>query len=742
MSFGGFVFNMVWHLQLRPRSQDNLGCLMELTIDEALKKDAEANKPRHSRANILDSLKLDQAFRLAQRNAKDGLVAEASGICQDILAKFPMNQKSKDLLKTLSSGNLSKKPITLDPSQDQLQAIMNFYGQGRLQEALAQSKKLLEQFPNSATLYNIQGAANAGLKQFDDAIDSYNQAIKIKPDYAQAYCNMGNALQDVEKLGAAIESYRKAIKIKPEYYGAYNNMATALRGKGDLEAAITNYKRAIKIKPNYFQAYNNMAIALQQDCDLRAAIESYKQALKINPEYQLARASKLHQQAQICDWDKISEDQELIPLLGTSTQFVDPFPVMSLEDAPARHLMRAQVYSKAKYKQKPLPLNARPTQKPERLRIGYFSADFREHPVSFLLARTLELHNRDKFEIHAYSYGPNKPSPIRERLITAVDSFNDIKTWHDLEIVEKVRDDKIDIAIDLTGYTLLNRAGLFAHRLAPIQINYLGFEATIGADFMDYIVSDHTCIPKDSQKHYNEKVLYLPNAYMPTDNLREISGRAMSRTEFGLPEDGFVFCCFNANYKITPTEFDIWARILLQVPNSVLWLRKPNKWAESNLIKEAAKRGVDAKRIIFADKVNISDHLARHKLADLFLDTFNMNAHATAIDALWAGLPIVSKLGEGFCARAGVSYLRALDLPELVAESESDYEALILDLALNPDRLNAIRDKLNRNRLTAPLFNTECYVRDFEAGLEKAYNLYFEGKEPEHISAEKSKVTT
>jgi predicted O-linked N-acetylglucosamine transferase (SPINDLY family) len=259
---------------------------------------------------------------------------------------------------------------------------------------------------------------------------------------------------------------------------------------------------------------------------------------------------------------------------------------------------------------------------------------------------------------------------------------------------------------------------------------------------MDYIVSDHTCIPKDSQKHYNEKVLYLPNAYMPTDNLREISDKEISRTELGLPADGFVFACFNSVYKITPSEFDIWMQVMLQVPNSVLWLRKPNKWAESNLIKEAAKRGVDAKRIIFADKVNISDHLARHKLADLFLDTFNMNAHATAIDALWAGLPIVSKLGEGFCARAGVSYLRALDLPELVAESESDYEALILDLALNPDRLNAIRDKLNRNRLTAPLFNTECYVRDFEAGLEKAYNLYFEGKEPEHISAEKSKVTT
>ncbi|MGY8791121.1 MAG: O-linked N-acetylglucosamine transferase, SPINDLY family protein, partial [Pseudomonadales bacterium] len=443
------------------------------------------------------------------------------------------------------------------------------------------------------------------------------------------------------------------------------------------------------IKPDYAEPYYNMGIVLQEKGDLEAAIDSYKHAIKIKSDYDLARTLKLHQQALICDWAGIEEDQQFIPELGTSTQHISPFGVLSLEDAPARHLMRAQVYSKAKYKQKPLPLNARPTQKPERLRIGYFSADFGEHPVSFLLARTLELHNRDKFEIHAYSYGPNKPSPIRERLITAVDSFNDIKTWHDLEIVEKVRDDKIDIAIDLTGYTLLNRAGLFAHRLAPIQINYLGFEATIGADFMDYIVSDHTCIPKDSQKHYNEKVLYLPNAYMPTDNLREISGRAMSRTEFGLPEDGFVFCCFNANYKITPTEFDIWARILLQVPNSVLWLRKHNKWAESNLIKEAAKRGVDAKRIIFADKVNISDHLARHKLADLFLDTFNMNAHATAIDALWAGLPIVSKLGEGFCARAGVSYLRALDLPELVAESESDYEALILDLALNPDRLNA-----------------------------------------------------
>jgi protein O-GlcNAc transferase len=530
--------------------------------------------------------------------------------------------------------------------------------------------------------------------------------------------------------------------IKPDYADAHNNLGVALKEIGDFDAAVESLKKAISIKANHAEAHNNLAAAQLLNEDLISAIDSFKQALQINSNYEAAHASKLYLQAQICDWDGINKDQAFISKLGTSSQFVDLIALIALEDAPARHLMRAQVYSKAKYKQKPLPLNARPTQKPERLRIGYFSADFGEHPVSFLLARTLELHNRDKFEIHAYSYGPNKPSPIRERLITAVDSFNDIKTWHDLEIVEKVRDDKIDIAIDLTGYTLLNRAGLFAHRLAPIQINYLGFEATIGADFMDYIVSDHTCIPKDSQKHYNEKVLYLPNAYMPTDNLREISGRAMSRTEFGLPEDGFVFCCFNANYKITPTEFDIWARILLQVPNSVLWLRKPNKWAESNLIKEAAKRGVDAKRIIFADKVNISDHLARHKLADLFLDTFNMNAHATAIDALWAGLPIVSKLGEGFCARAGVSYLRALDLPELVAESESDYEALILDLALNPDRLNAIRDKLNRNRLTAPLFNTECYVRDFEAGLEKAYNLYFEGKEPEHISAEKSKVTT
>jgi protein O-GlcNAc transferase len=574
------------------------------------------------------------------------------------------------------------------------------------------------------------------------AIDSYKQAIKIKPDYAEAYNNMGIALKKKGDLKAAIDSYKHAIKIKPNYAGAYNNMGIALQDKGNLEAAIESYKQAIKIKPDYADAYYNMGISLAEQGDLKAAIDSYKHAIKIKPDYDMACTLKLHQQAHICDWAGIEEDQHLISQLGTSTQHISPLGVLALEDAPDRHLLRSAIYAKNLFKQKPLPLEAKPSHKPDRLRIGYFSVDFGEHPVSRMLVRALELHNRERFEIYAYSFGADGTSAMRQRIKNAVDVFVDATKMSDRDIALLARQDKIDIAIDLTGYTKNNRTGIFAYRAASIQINYVGFEATIGADFMDYIVSDHTCIPKDSQKHYNEKILYLPNAYMPTDNLIEISDKEISRTELGLPADGFVFACFNSVYKITPSEFDIWMQVMLQVPNSVLWLRKPNKWAESSLVKEAAKRGVDAKRIIFADKVNISDHLARHKLADLFLDTFNMNAHATAIDALWAGLPIVSKLGEGFCARAGVSYLRALDLPELVAESESDYEALILDLALNPDRLNAIRDKLNRNRLTAPLFNTECYVRDFEAGLEKAYNLYFEGKEPEHISAEKSKVTT
>ena len=762
----------------------------------------------NKRTNILDSLKLDQAFRFAQRKMADGFADEAMAICDDILTKFPQNNRAKELRKELSLANKPSVTAPAEPEKEQLSLLITKFNSGELEQAADQAQVLLQEYPLSLTLYNIIGASNSRLKKYDLAIASYKKAISIRPSYAEAHNNMGIALKESGDLDAAIEAYNQALKSKPDYAEACYNKGIALQEKRDLSSATESYQQAININPNYSEAYNNLGnihqdrgewedaisnfematkinskytaayrnlgLALYRTNHFSAAVESLMRAIELNPHYtesyfnlgliyqsmgksleaisafndalvlnadhEAARVSKLHQQSQLCDWSGISEDSALIPTLGISDQYVDLLGLFAVEDAPERHLMRAKVYSKGKYKQKPRPLNAKAVQKPDRIRIGYFSADFREHPVSFLLARTLECHNHDKFEIHAYSYGPNDQSQIRDRITAAVDKFNDVKGWSNLEVVDKVRTDKIDIAIDLTGYTKSNRTELFAYRLAPIQMNYLGFEGTMGADFIDYIVSDHTCIPEEAQKYYKEKIIYLPNAYMPTDDFEAPFDQNLTRAEFGLPDAALVFCCFNACYKITSAEFDIWVRVMLKVPGSVLWLRRFNVSAENNLRAEAVKRGLNPDRIVFADRADSAVHIARHGLADLFLDTFSMNAHATAIDALRGGLPIISKLGKGFMARVGASFLNALDLPELVAADETDYERLMLDLALNPDRLAHLKAKLEKNCLSAPLFDTQLYTKNFEDGLQQAYDLYFREKNPQNIEVGKNVI--
>ena len=322
---------------------------------------------------------------------------------------------------------------------------------------------------------------------------------------------------------------------------------------------------------------------------------------------------------------------------------------------------------------------------------------------------------------------------MRQRLEKSFDSFTDVQSMSDRDIALQVRQDEIDIAIDLNGYTQQARTGLFSYRAAPIQVNYLGYPGTLGADFMDYIVADPILIPEGKRQHYSEQIIYLPNSYQPTDNTRTISGKVVTREDMGLPSGGFVFCCFNNNYKISHKEFDIWMRLMNKVEGSVLWLLKSNKWAEQNLKGQAEIRGVSAERIIFAERVPQAEHLARQRLADLFLDTFNHNAHTTASDALWAGLPLVTKLGKGFAARVAGSLLNAVGLPELVTETERDYEALIFELATNPMKLAEIKEKLANNRLTQPLFNTELYTKHLENGYQQAYECYFQGKLPQTI---------
>ena len=650
-------------------------------------------------SNILDALKLDQALRLAEKKVKEALPEAAEHIYRDILAKFPKNKKASDGLRDLSSSKNGKASKGQNPSVEQVQSVLNLYSQRLFQQALEQATALLQNFPNSSVLYNISGAIYQRLGQLGASVEAYNQALTIKPDYAEAYNNMGVTLKEQGKLDEAIEAYNQALTIKPDHVDAYNNMGNALIEQGKLDEAIEAYNKALTIKPDYAET----------------------------------RATILHQQSQICDWDSIAKNIQLLPGLGTIEGPVPPFTILSLEDAPERHRIRSEVFAKSEYSQKSMPACAKPLKKSKRLKIGYFSADFHDHATMYLMTQIFSAHDHESFKVYAYSYGPEKHDEMRQKLIADVDQFYDVRNMSNGEIVELARADNLDIAIDLKGYTKDNRLVLFASRLAPIQISYLGYPGTLGTDFIDYIIADSTLIPEDKRRYYTEQVIYLPNTYQPTDDTRRISNNEVKREDLGLPSEAFVFCCFNNNYKISPAEFDIWMRLLRKVEGSVLWLLRSNKWAEKNLKQQAEARGISSERLVFADKLPQAEHLARQRLADIFIDTFNYNAHTTASDALWVGLPVVTKLGEGFAARVAGSLLNAVGLPELITTTEKDYEDLIIELATNSTKLNEINGKLLANRLSLPLFNTALYVKHLENGYQQAYQHYFNGRAPQAI---------
>ena len=642
-------------------------------------------------------ISIDQALLKAKSHAKKGEIEDAKKLYQSVLKAFPKNVRAQQGLAALSKPKQNDAPQTV--SQEIIDSLVALYNQGQLTVVVDQAQALTEQYPEAFFVWNILGAAAAQIGKYDQAVSAFRKVIVLKPDYAEAYNNMGNALKEQGKPDEAIAAYNKALSIKPDYAEAYNNMGNALKDQG---------------KPD-------------------EAIAAYNKALSIKPDYAAARAQCLHQLAHICDWSAIEADQCYLPELGTQGKAVSPFSVLSLEDAPDRHRLRSANFAREKYPQKAIALPAKPTEQPERLRIGYFSADFHNHPTMYLMAQIFAAHDKSHFEIFAYSYGSDRQDEMRKKLVSTVDVFHDVREMNDMQIVELARAEKLDIAIDLKGFTQNTRLAPFAYGLAPVQISYLGYPGTLGADFIDYIVADPVVIPDDKRQYYSEQVIYLPNTYQPTDNTRVISDKIITREDMGLPSKGFVFCCFNANYKISPTEFDIWMRLLGKVESSVLWLLKSNKWAEQNLKREAEARGISAERLVFAEKVPQAEHLARQKLADLILDTFNVNAHTTTSDALWAGLPVVTKLGEGFAARVAGSLLTAIGLPELITQSEEAYEALALRLATDPKQLGEIKSKLDRNRLTQPLFDSEMYTRHLEAGYHMAYDRYFNEQERSDI---------
>ncbi len=598
---------------------------------------------------------------------------------------------------------------------------------GRGQEAIEQFRATTRLDPQGADAFNNLGSLLAEQNQFEEAIECYRRVLALDANFVYAHNNLGTSLLRVGKPVQAAESFKRAISLAPNFAEAYSNLGLALTQTGDIEQAISAYTRALQIKPALAEAHYNLANAYAEHRQPELALKSLDRALELKPGHTGALTQKLHQLALMCDWRQADVLEPLIAGLGIEGDATGPFPLLSMEDNPGRHRIRAERYARKEF-----PCVAAPVWTPSvrtKLRIGYFSADFHHHPSMRLMARFFELHDRGRFETHAFSYALNRDDDMRARLKHAFDQFHEVHHLDDKAIADFARQQGIDVAIDLTGYTLHTRTQIFAHRPAPVQINYLGYPGTMGTAFFDYIIADGVVIPEGGEAFYSEKIIRMPHTYYITDDTAAV-GDASARADAGLPEDGVVFCCFNNCYKISPREFDIWMRLLRRVEGSVLWLLKTNSFAMENLRREAVARGVAPERIVFAEYASAAEHLARHRLADLFLDTFIYNAHTTASDALWAGLPVVTKIGSGFTARVAASLLTAVGVPELITTTDDGYEALAFAFATNPTKLAAVKSKLRDARATAPLFDTALSVRCFEQAYETAYRLHAAGEAP------------
>jgi predicted O-linked N-acetylglucosamine transferase (SPINDLY family) len=641
----------------------------------------------------------------------------------------------------------------------------------RFNEALASYDKAIELKPNYAEAYNNRGVALSELQLFPDALTNFQRAIAIKPNYATAINNKGNVLQDMMQFDESINCYEQAIALNPDYAEAHNNRGNALTKLKQYDRAICAFSRAIALRTHYAEAYNNRGVALYELKRLNeakanydkaielnpglagaflnrgsvlrqmrlfdASAKSYERAFALNPSLKYIKGDLLSIYMHLCKWDRFEERySEVFGAILSGDQAANPFSILAAPSSPMVQRKCAEEYVAKEFRTLSPPLWGGERYAHDRIKVAYLSSDFHVHATAFLIAGLLEEHDRNLFEIFAISFGPDEASEMRCRLQWAVDHFIDAQFQSDESIAELIHALEIDIAVDLKGFTKDARAGILARRPSPIQVNYLGYPGTMGAEFIDYIVADSFVVPSSQQEHFSEKIVYLPGSYQANDAKRRIADRLPMRAEVGLPEGAFVFCCFNNNYKITPDLFDIWMRLLNEIDQSVLWLFEGNQSSPGNLRREAAARGIDGDRLIFAKYLSSEDHLARHKLADLFLDTLYCNAHTTASDALWAGLPIVTCAGKTFASRVAGSLLTSIGLPELIAYSPQEYEMLALRLARDPNYLTFIKHKLACNRQQMPLFNASRFAKQIESAYQTMWECYRKGQPPKGFTVD------
>lgn len=601
---------------------------------------------------------------------------------------------------------------------------------GRFDAALASLDKAIALNPNDTGVHNDRGNVLNDLERFDEALASYDRA----PGLAGACYNRGNLLIKLDRLEEAVASFDKAIALRPDYAEAYNNRGTALFKLGHHEAALASIDKAIHYKGDDAATHASRGGVLSILGRYDEALAAYDKAIALKPDQANIAGDRLHAKSHICDWAGLdAECDRFIESIRNQNTTTPPFQLCHLPSSAADQLLCATRW---------IARNHPPSQNQrwrgeryhhDRIRVGYFSSDFCNHATANLMAGMFECHDRSKFETVAISWSPNDTSEMRRRLEASFDRFVEVRDIKDDEVANLIRQFEIDILVDLKGFTGGSRTRVLGRRPAPIQVNYLGYPGTLGAPFIDYIIADRTVIPDHHREFYSEKLVALPNSYQANDDKRVIADRVLTRGDVGLAPTGFVFCCFNNNYKITPDMFDRWMRILGRVEGSMLWLLEANPRAAANLRKEAVARGIAAERLVFAPRIPMPEHLARHRLAGLFLDNIPCNAHTTASDALWAGLPVLTMLGDTFAGRVAGSLLHAIGLPELVAESPDTYERMAVDLATHADKLAALKTRLAANRLTTPLFDTKRFTRHIEAAYTAMHERHQAGLAPDHI---------
>ncbi|MBT8155781.1 tetratricopeptide repeat protein [Epibacterium ulvae] len=699
----------------------------------------------------------------AQHLERKEKLEDATKVYGDVLSRYPQNNKAREALRALrhrldnideppselisqikqdiATGNINKAAATCASNLNTYRKshfLWRTLGRchflrNSLNEASTCLNKALELNSGDGETYRLMASVCTKQGQLQNAQALFRKTLDLEPKSLVALNDFGNLLMRLGKVDEAKSLLKTASELAPDNARVLYNFASALRETGQISDALVMLEKAVAHDDTLAEAHHNLGQLHIMNGSYEQAVPCLDRALSTGKNCDNTLTAKLHAMAHLNDWawvDEYAQNRRFIGLQGAACQ---PFHLMTMEDNPDLLRIRTQAFANGKI---PAPATSQrqpPFERPDRLRIGYFSADFHDHATMHLMGGLFAAHDHARFETFAYSYGPNIDDAGRAQVRNNVDHFVEASGMTNDDLITRAKQDGLDIAIDLKGYTGGNRCEVFGARLAPIQIAYLGYPGTMGSTAYDYMIADWETCPPGSERYYDEHLIRMPNSYQINDRNRVISDRQFTRTECGLPESGFVFCCFNNSYKITPSEFDIWMKIMRQVDDSVLWLLDTSETSKRNLRDAAQARGVDADRLIFAERMSQSDHLARHHLADLFLDTFVVNAHTTASDALWAGLPILTMAGKQFAARVSASLLTATGLPELITHSPAAYERQALALAQDPARLAAITAKLKSNLLSGPLFDTQCFTRDLEEGLDLAYGRWLKGDQPDHI---------